>query len=56
MREVIIPPDPSGGTQEGYILGLKKYTEYLTSVLCFTNPGDGPRSNPQSVHTHEDGK
>ncbi|XP_057572172.1 protein sidekick-2 [Hippopotamus amphibius kiboko] len=38
----------------GFVSGLKKFTEYLTSVLCFTTPGDGPRSTPQLVRTHED--
>lgn len=40
----------------GFVSGLKKFTEYFTSVLCFTTPGDGPRSTPQLVRTHEDGK
>lgn len=40
----------------GFVSGLKKFTEYFTSVLCFTTPGDGPRSSPQLVRTHEDGK
>uniref|UniRef100_A0A3Q2XUG2 Sidekick cell adhesion molecule 2 n=1 Tax=Hippocampus comes TaxID=109280 RepID=A0A3Q2XUG2_HIPCM len=38
----------------GYISGLKKFAEYDTSVLCFTAPGDGPRSPPQRLRTHED--
>ncbi|KAM9044333.1 protein sidekick-2 isoform 5-T5 [Megaptera novaeangliae] len=38
----------------GFVSGLKKFTEYLTSVLCFTTPGDGPRSTPQLARTHED--
>uniref|UniRef100_A0A673JRG7 Protein sidekick-2-like n=1 Tax=Sinocyclocheilus rhinocerous TaxID=307959 RepID=A0A673JRG7_9TELE len=37
-----------------YITGLKKFTEYFTCVLCFTTPGDGPRSTPQCIRTHED--
>lgn len=40
----------------GFVSGLKKFTEYFTSVLCFTTPGDGPRSAPQLVRTHEDGR
>lgn len=40
----------------GFVSGLKKFTEYFTSVLCFTTPGDGPRSTPQLVRTHEDGR
>uniref|UniRef100_A0A8C1JB96 Sidekick cell adhesion molecule 2a n=1 Tax=Cyprinus carpio TaxID=7962 RepID=A0A8C1JB96_CYPCA len=38
----------------GYIAGLKKFTEYFTCVLCFTTPGDGPRSTPLRIRTHED--
>ncbi|KAK1330872.1 hypothetical protein QTO34_008814 [Cnephaeus nilssonii] len=38
----------------GFVSGLKKFTEYFTSVLCFTTPGDGPRSSPQLVRTLED--
>ncbi|XP_051904168.1 protein sidekick-2-like [Hippocampus zosterae] len=38
----------------GYISGLKKFAEYYTSALCFTAPGDGPRSPPQRLRTHED--
>ena len=26
----------------GFVSGLKKFTEYFTSVLCFTTPGTGP--------------
>lgn len=40
----------------GFMSGLKKFIEYFTSVLCFTTPGDGPRSTPQLVRTHEDGR
>lgn len=40
----------------GFVSGLKKFTEYFASVLCFTTPGDGPRSTPQLVRTHEDGR
>ncbi|XP_060029207.1 protein sidekick-1 [Erinaceus europaeus] len=42
------------GEHHGYITNLKKFTAYLTSVLCFTTPGDGPPSTPQLVQTHED--
>ncbi|CAB0041624.1 unnamed protein product [Trichogramma brassicae] len=34
---------------------LKKYTLYNITVLCFTNPGDGERSDPVPVRTSEDG-
>ncbi|XP_028840926.1 protein sidekick-1 isoform X2 [Denticeps clupeoides] len=49
-----ITPDYHGTRHLGYISGLKKFTWYLTSVLCFTTPGNGPRSVPKLVQTHED--
>ncbi|OXB57687.1 hypothetical protein ASZ78_008248 [Callipepla squamata] len=51
---VTVRPNFQDSVHVGYIVGLKKFTEYLTSVLCFTTPGDGPRSPPQLVRTHED--
>lgn len=36
-------------------VNLKKFTAYNVTVLCFTDPGDGPISNPSLVVTHEDG-
>lgn len=33
---------------------LKKFTEYNMTVLCFTDPGDGERSDPIEVKTLED--
>ncbi|XP_076996596.1 protein sidekick-1 isoform X1 [Tamandua tetradactyla] len=42
------------GVHHGALSSLKKFTAYFTSVLCFTTPGDGPRSTPQLVRTHED--
>ncbi|XP_025025150.1 protein sidekick-1 [Python bivittatus] len=50
---VTIPPD-FHGVHSGYITNLKKFTAYYTSILCFTTPGDGPRSPPQLLKTHED--
>jgi len=52
---VTVRPNFQDSVHVGYVVGLKKFTEYLTSVLCFTTPGDGPRSPPQLVRTHEDG-
>lgn len=52
---VTVRPNFQDSVHVGYVAGLKKFTEYLTSVLCFTTPGDGPRSPPQLVRTHEDG-
>uniref|UniRef100_A0A8C6U404 Sidekick cell adhesion molecule 2a n=1 Tax=Neogobius melanostomus TaxID=47308 RepID=A0A8C6U404_9GOBI len=51
---VIVRPNFQDSVHVGYISGLKKYTDYYSSVLCFTTPGDGPRSVPQRVRTHED--
>nr|XP_023670687.1 protein sidekick-1 isoform X1 [Paramormyrops kingsleyae]XP_023670688.1 protein sidekick-1 isoform X1 [Paramormyrops kingsleyae] len=51
---VTITPDFHGARHLGYITDLKKFTRYMTSVLCFTTPGDGPSSPPQLVQTHED--
>ncbi|XP_075436193.1 LOW QUALITY PROTEIN: protein sidekick-2-like [Ascaphus truei] len=51
---VTVRPNFQDRVHVGLISGLKKFTGYLTSVLCFTTPGDGPRSAPQHVWTHED--
>uniref|UniRef100_A0AAR2JGG5 Sidekick cell adhesion molecule 1a n=1 Tax=Pygocentrus nattereri TaxID=42514 RepID=A0AAR2JGG5_PYGNA len=51
---VTITPDYHGTRHLGFVSGLKKFTWYLTSVLCFTTPGNGPRSTPKLVQTHED--
>ncbi|XP_033229948.1 protein sidekick isoform X4 [Belonocnema kinseyi] len=40
--------------QSALINGLKKYTSYNITVLCFTNPGDGERSVAVEVRTSED--
>ncbi|XP_005054485.1 PREDICTED: protein sidekick-1 [Ficedula albicollis] len=50
---VTITPD-FHGVHSGCITNLKKFTPYYTSVLCFTTPGDGPRSPPQLLRTLED--
>ncbi|XP_029944460.1 protein sidekick-2 isoform X1 [Salarias fasciatus] len=51
---VTVRPNFQDSVHVGYISGLKKFTEYYISVLCFTTPGDGPRSLPQRLRTHED--
>ncbi|KAK2866800.1 hypothetical protein Q7C36_002856 [Tachysurus vachellii] len=51
---VTVQPNFQDGVHVGIISGLKKFTEYFTSVLCFTTPGDGPRSPTQRIRTHED--
>nr|XP_060642877.1 protein sidekick-1 isoform X2 [Anolis sagrei ordinatus] len=53
VTTVTITPD-FHGVHSGYISNLKKFTSYYTSILCFTTPGDGPRSPPQLLSTHED--
>ncbi|XP_020658047.3 protein sidekick-1 isoform X2 [Pogona vitticeps] len=53
MTTVTITPD-FHGVHSGYITNLKKFTAYYTSILCFTTPGDGPRSPLQLIKTHED--
>ncbi|NXK06956.1 SDK2 protein, partial [Herpetotheres cachinnans] len=51
---VTVRPNFQDSIHVGYVAGLQKFAEYFTSVLCFTTPGDGPRSPPQLVRTHED--
>lgn len=53
---VTVRPNFQDSVHLGYVTGLKKFTEYYTSVLCFTTPGDGPRSPPKALRTHEDSK
>ncbi|XP_044155181.1 protein sidekick-2 isoform X1 [Bufo gargarizans] len=51
---VTVRPNFQDSTHVGFITGLQKYHSYVTSILCFTTPGDGPRSPPQLVWTQED--
>ncbi|MFH4973852.1 hypothetical protein AB6A40_000561 [Gnathostoma spinigerum] len=51
-RQVRIPPN--GPIINKTIDGLEKFGHYLVTVLCFTTPGDGPRSDPVEVTTDED--
>uniref|UniRef100_G3P9R9 Sidekick cell adhesion molecule 2a n=1 Tax=Gasterosteus aculeatus aculeatus TaxID=481459 RepID=G3P9R9_GASAC len=51
---ITVRPNFQDSVHVGYISSLKKFTEYYSSVLCFTTPGDGPRSPPQRLRTHED--
>ncbi|KAM6972344.1 protein sidekick-1-like [Aplochiton taeniatus] len=51
---VTITPDYPGSRHTGLVNGLKKFTWYLGSALCFTTPGDGPRSPPTLLQTHQD--
>jgi hypothetical protein len=53
-----VPPsllDPLA-EQSAIMAGLEKFTSYNITVLCFTDPGDGLRSQPVEVRTDEDGK
>ncbi|XP_036811962.1 protein sidekick-2 isoform X3 [Oncorhynchus mykiss] len=51
---VTVRPNFQDSVHVGYVIGLKKFREYYTSVLCFTTPGDGPRSPAKGLRTHED--
>ncbi|XP_064623842.1 protein sidekick-2-like isoform X2 [Lineus longissimus] len=54
--ESIIPPEPTiiNSEQVGFLHGLKKYTEYMVTVLCYTGAGEGPSSQGEQVRTLED--
>lgn len=56
-RTVTVPPSPFDplAEQTSLIDGVLKFTEYRVTVLCFTSPGDGPRSADVHVKTAEDG-
>ncbi|KAG7262578.1 hypothetical protein CRUP_028010 [Coryphaenoides rupestris] len=51
---VTITPEYPGSRHTGLVSGLRKFTCYFGSALCFTTPGDGPRSTPTLLQTHED--
>ncbi|XP_053624713.1 protein sidekick isoform X3 [Plodia interpunctella] len=56
QKLVSVPPnllDPLA-EQTAVIGDLDKFTDYNISVLCFTEPGDGPRSDYILVRTKED--
>ncbi|EZA58520.1 Protein sidekick [Ooceraea biroi] len=55
-KSITVPPsllDPLA-EQSAVMAGLRKYTLYNITVLCFTDPGDGERSSPVKVRTLED--
>ncbi|XP_020295533.1 protein sidekick isoform X2 [Pseudomyrmex gracilis] len=55
-KSMTVPPslfDPLA-EQNAIMTGLRKYTLYNITVLCFTDPGDGERSSPVEVRTQED--
>lgn len=51
---VTITPDYPASRHTGLVSGLSKFTWYYGSALCFTTPGDGPRSPPALLQTHQD--
>lgn len=54
-KTLTVPPSPYPDAHESAELtDLGKYTEYYVTVLCFTHPGDGNRSQPIKVQTLED--
>ncbi|XP_029040610.1 protein sidekick isoform X3 [Osmia bicornis bicornis] len=55
-KSMSVPPslfDPLA-EQSAIMTGLKKYTLYNITVLCFTDPGDGEKSLPVQIRTLED--
>ncbi|XP_054706957.1 protein sidekick-like [Uloborus diversus] len=53
---VLVAPSPLDplAEQDSHVGGLEKYTSYHITVLCFTSPGDGPRSDSVIVTTMQD--
>lgn len=56
-KVIRIPSDTSNmlGKQKGYITQLKKFTDYKISLSCFTSKGQGPKTEPITIKTLEDG-
>ncbi|KAK4323993.1 hypothetical protein Pmani_005348 [Petrolisthes manimaculis] len=52
-KTLTVPPYPDAH-ESAELTGLDKYTEYYITVLCFTHPGDGNRSQPIKLRTLED--
>ncbi|XP_029163396.1 protein sidekick isoform X2 [Nylanderia fulva] len=55
-KSMTVPPslfDPLA-EQSAIMTGLRKYTMYNITVLCFTDPGYGERSSPVEIRTCED--
>lgn len=55
---VLVAPSPLDplAEQDSIVGGLEKYTSYNITVLCFTSPGDGPKSDAILITTKQDGK
>lgn len=51
-RQIRVLPDEANISE--VISGLEKFGHYNVTVLCFTSPGDGPRSDPVEVVTMQD--
>ncbi|GFS86545.1 protein sidekick [Nephila pilipes] len=53
---VLVAPSPLDplAEQDAIVTGLEKYTPYRITVLCFTSPGDGPRSDSVTITTKQD--
>ncbi|RCN25440.1 fibronectin type III domain protein, partial [Ancylostoma caninum] len=51
-RQVMV--DPTSKDLVVVVEGLEKFGHYNVTVLCYTSPGDGPRSHPLLVVTDED--
>ncbi|KAL2078677.1 hypothetical protein ACEWY4_026362 [Coilia grayii] len=52
---VTVRPNFQDSVHVGFVTGLKKFTAYKTSALCFTTPGDGttqPRQSPPGAVGH----
>ncbi|XP_059099411.1 protein sidekick-like isoform X3 [Tigriopus californicus] len=56
VASVSVAPDVLNplSEQSSVIDGLKPWTAYNITVLCFTSPGDGVRSPHELVRTHQD--
>ncbi|RXG58556.1 Protein sidekick [Armadillidium vulgare] len=56
QMSVRVAPSPYPDANESTtVKNLDKFTEYYVTVLCFTHPGDGKRSEPILIKTLEDG-
>ncbi|XP_047493701.1 protein sidekick-like isoform X3 [Penaeus chinensis] len=54
-KTTTVPPSPyPDAVESAQLVNLDKYTEYYITVLCFTHPGDGNRSQPIKIRTLED--
>ncbi|XP_071105902.1 protein sidekick-2-like isoform X1 [Haliotis cracherodii] len=55
-QAVFVPSDPNNlyDTQEKLIFDLRKFTEYVATIVCRTTAGPGPASPPQTARTQED--